>query len=128
LSLLGDLSELTSLSLEDTEIDDEGLAEIAAHQPDLRTLFLSSTKVTSVGLRYLSGMNSLSRLDLAECDIRDSGLTHLETLENLRAVGLDSTRVSESGMHNLSEALFHNAVIQGPHFSLLGGKRFEVVR
>ena len=50
----------------------------------------------------------------------------MHSLENLKAVGLDSTRVSETGMHDLSEALLHRAVIQGPEFNLLGGKRFEV--
>jgi hypothetical protein len=30
-------------------------------------------------------------------------------------------------MERLSEALSHRAVIQGPQFSLLGGKRFDVM-
>ena len=126
LSGLGDLGELTMLSLENTASSNDGLAEVATHQPTLQTLFLSGTKLTDDGLKQLARMQNLSRLDLASCDIHDSGMEHLQSLPSLRAVGLRSTRVSDTGLYDLIEALRHNAVIQGPNFSLLGGKQFDI--
>ncbi|QDV85625.1 protein kinase domain-containing protein [Planctomycetes bacterium TBK1r] len=127
LSRLRSLPSLISLSLENTAIDDEGLATIVELQPNLEKLFLSHTKVTNSGLTCLGRLGDLVCLDLAGCKITDAGLVHLHSLEGLKAVGLKSTRVSRSGMERLSEALSHRAVIQGPQFSLLGGKRFDVM-
>ncbi len=127
LSRLRSLPSLISLSLENTVIDDEGLATIVELQPNLEKLFLSHTKVTDSGLACLGRLGELVCLDLAGCKINDAGLVHLHSLDGLKAVGLKSTRVSRTGMERLSEALSHRAVIQGPQFSLLGGKRFDVM-
>ncbi|PAY17942.1 hypothetical protein CKO51_18180 [Rhodopirellula sp. SM50] len=127
LSRLRSLPSLISLSFENTAIDDEGLATIVELQPNLEKLFLSHTKVTDSGLKCLGRLGELVCLDLAGCKINDAGLVHLQSLEGLKAVGLKSTRVSRTGMERLSEALSHRAVIQGPQFSLLGGKRFDVM-
>ncbi|MDV6032531.1 MAG: protein kinase [Phycisphaera sp. RhM] len=127
LSRLRSLPSLISLSLENTVIDDEGLTTIVELQPNLEKLFLSHTKVTDSGLKCLGRLGDLVCLDLAGCKINDAGLVHLHSLEGLKAIGLKSTRVSRTGMKRLSEALSHRAVIQGPQFSLLGGKRFDVM-
>ncbi|MCS7465702.1 protein kinase [Stieleria sp. ICT_E10.1] len=127
LSRLRSLPSLISLSLENTAIDNEGLATIVELQPNLEKLFLSHTKVTDSGLKCLGRLGELVCLDLAGCKINDAGLVYLHSLDELKAVGLKSTRVSRTGMERLSEALSHRAVIQGPEFSLLGGKRFDVM-
>ncbi|WP_182865432.1 protein kinase domain-containing protein [Rhodopirellula sp. JC639] len=127
LSRLRFLPSLVSLSVENTPIDDEGLAEIVRRQPKLQSLYLAKTKVTDAGLKHLRELRELVRVDLASCKVRDEGLVHLHALENLQAVGLSSTAVSPAGMETLSEVLAHRAVIQGPEFSLLGGKRFDVM-
>lgn len=120
------LPELRSLCLEETGIGNEGLEIIGECQPNLSSLFLSRTKVSDVGLRHLAKLVELVSIDLASCDIHDSGLVYFRGLENLKAVGLRSTGVSGDGVHSLSDALMHRAVIQGPEFNLLGGKRFDV--
>ncbi|QEG02243.1 Serine/threonine-protein kinase PknD [Stieleria maiorica] len=127
LSRLRFLPSLVSLSLENTPIGDEALAEIVRRQPKLQSLYLAKTKVTDAGLEHLRSLTDLVRVDLASCKVNDEGLVHLHSLENLQAVGLNSTAVSPAGMETLSEALSHRAVIQGPEFSLLGGKRFDVM-
>ena len=122
------LPNLLSLSLEHTAIDDEAIEIIARFQPGLRSIFLAGTQVTDLGMKHLVGLQQLVRVDLASCRISDVGIRSLHALENLQAIGLDATQVSSDGMYDLSAASSHAAVIQGPEFSLLGGKRFEVPR
>ena len=123
---LRDLPALESLSLEHTSLDDDGLEIVSNCQPGIQVLFLSGTKITSDGLGSLARMSSLERVDVSGCELDDSALVHLHGLEQLKAIGLGDTRVSEDALIRLSEALGHHAVIQGPEFNLLGGKRFDV--
>ena len=55
---------------------------------DLRTLDLSSTKVTDAGLSHLKGLTNLNTLSLFGTKVTDAGMVHLTGLTNLSKLRL----------------------------------------
>jgi Leucine-rich repeat (LRR) protein len=94
---LSRLSQLTGIDLDDTPIDDEGLAVIAG-LPRLELLSLARTKVTDAGLAHLAGLKSLTNLDLSGTKVTDAGLVHLAGLKQLKSLDLSGTKVTPAGV------------------------------
>ena len=74
LELLGGLSKLSHLSIENAgDIDDDDLRWFAGHE-DLTSLSLGGSRVRGEGLRYLAASPGLSSLSLNDSPFNDDGL------------------------------------------------------
>jgi hypothetical protein len=67
----------------------------------LEAVILTGTRVTGAGLKHLSGMSHLIRLDLAETQVGDEELRHLRQFPRLEWLDLGSTRVTDAGLAHL---------------------------
>src|SRR5262249_30428314 len=63
-----------------------------------RSLALTGTRVTDVGLKHLRPLGSLENLDLGDTPITDAGLRNLATLKNLKFLNLGGTHVTPGGI------------------------------
>ena len=126
---IGGLSQLESLDIRETCIDDAGLVHLE-QLPRLRKLSLYGlNKVTDRGLRHLrplvrlelldlshnrsitdAGLQSIEplqqvrELDLAFCgNITDAGLVHLEGLPSLEWLNLTETKITDAGITSLAK-------------------------
>jgi hypothetical protein len=111
------LPALNDLNLADTEVTDDDLALLAGKP--IRTLDLSGTTITDVGIEQLNGvmwlklartgvsdqglvalsqMRFLRLLDLTETQITDRGMAHLTTLGDLTHLQLAGTRITSAGL------------------------------
>jgi hypothetical protein len=80
-------------------VTDDGLEALATAFPHLASLcLLYCSGVTDHGVRHLSGLGALRRLNLDSRDITDAGLLHLSALRELRHLDLFSARVSDVGL------------------------------
>lgn len=87
---------ITDLSLDSTQIDDEGLAYLA--DLPITTLSLRNTSVTDAGMMHLACLSRLERLELARTGIGDTGLAHLSRISSLQHLDLEETRVGDEGI------------------------------
>lgn len=69
--------------------------------PRLKELCLASTGVTGRGLRQLSNLSNLVKLDLSLTDVTDSGLRELRSATSLHTLTLDHLPISESDIEIL---------------------------
>jgi hypothetical protein len=58
-------------------------------------------RVTDAWLERLSGLTSLQKLDISNCQIQGDGLRHVGTLTGLQALNLTLTPVSDDGLAHL---------------------------
>ena len=75
--------------------------------PRLETLFLTGSRVTSSGLRWLAKMPSLENLSVGSDAIDATGLEHLHHLTQLQTLWLDIPQNDETddALTRLREAL-----------------------
>ncbi len=87
------------------EIDgltDEALVHIGKLS-GLQELNLGDAGVTSAGLKHLSGLKELTRLDLGWTrDVGDAGMPYVVKLKKLEFLGLGGTKVSDAGLPMLA--------------------------
>ena len=62
------------------------------------------THVTDAGLRHLTGLSELRRLDLGDTAVADAGLRHLTGLSELRRLDLSRTEVTAEARRRFVEA------------------------
>ena len=121
-------SSLSSLSLLNTEVTDDGMpvARGAAHPRNLETRFhfgrrswhpggrqpagvvdlsLACTRVTDTGLAYLERAKKLRRLNLQGTAVTDRGAAHLANLTELAELNLTDTAVTEPAAERLRSAI-----------------------
>jgi hypothetical protein len=98
------LSSLKYLSLQQTPIDDAGLAFVRNHDR-LETLNLSNTQIGDAGLAHLAGLKHLKTLHLFSTNITDAGLPELSRLTQLTELGIDRTKITAKGVATLRLAL-----------------------
>jgi hypothetical protein len=67
----------------------------------LQQLYLSNTRITDAGLKYVEGRRELDTLDLEGTQVTDAGLAHLHDLPKLRFLILNSTRITGKGLRHL---------------------------
>jgi hypothetical protein len=96
------LKNLGYLNLSDTDVDDEGL-RLLAGLADLSDLNLSATKVTDRGLPLLLTHQPMWKLVLLNTNVTDSGMNSVAKLKNLECLDLDSTAVTIVGLRVLSK-------------------------
>jgi len=97
LSTIGHLTLLTNLDLNNTPIDDKGLAPIVG-LVGLDTLRLSHTRITDVTLGRLAGMPKLKTLSLDGTEINDRGLAKLIECQSLKTLTVLDTKISGEGL------------------------------
>jgi hypothetical protein len=93
--------ELRRLSVQKAGVTDAGLKQLRGLRK-LETLdLLGCSKITGEGLKHLSRMSSLKRLDLSETQVGDEALRHLRQFPRLEWLDLISTRVTDAGLAHL---------------------------
>ena len=107
-----DLEKVTILVLNNTQITDAGLKEVAKMQT-LRTLRLDRTQITDEGLKDVAKLKKLDSLFLDSTQITDAGLKELAKLQKLEDLNLNDTSVTKAGVAELQKAL-PKCAISGP--------------
>ena len=101
------LKLLKSLDLSGTEVSDVGLRYVAQYLSQLNHLKLSRCwKVTDAGLAQLTSLESLSSLDLSNCKlISNQGLQHLSKCKGIAHLDCTNTSISTDGLKKLIEEI-----------------------
>lgn len=75
--------------------------------PDKYILFviLADTRMTDAGLKHLTGLTKLRRLDVNGTKVTDAGLVHLQGLSQLQELTLSGNKVTAQGVNKLQQAL-----------------------
>jgi hypothetical protein len=76
-----------------------------AQAANLRSLNLSDTKVTDVGVGRLNGLAKLQSLGLSRTQVTDAGLERLKGRTNLKHLGIKGAKVTDGGVNDLQTAL-----------------------
>lgn len=94
------LKLLRSLDLSHTEITDVGLRYIAQYLGQLSDLKLTKCwKVTDAGLAQLSSLENLNKLDLSSCKmVSNQGLMHIIKCKNIIHLDCTNTSVDKEGL------------------------------
>jgi hypothetical protein len=102
LACLRGMPNLKSLDISDTRVTSRGMAELAGLK-SLTTVLLNGVSIDDDSLRHLSGMQALRLLELRNTPIGDAGLVHLAGLRSLRHLVLRGTKVTGRGLESLAE-------------------------
>jgi internalin A len=105
------LKPVVGLSFADCKMFTDGDVQLLRAFPELKTLDLSGTQITSVGLEELNGLNKLTYLSLSNTTIRDAGLKELRHLENLATLDLRGTKITDVGIKELQESLKETKIV-----------------
>lgn len=98
------LKNLRLLGLMANKITGEGLSSL--RELPIEMLVLADTQVDDDGLSHLQGLRNLERLTLTDCPIEGPGLVHLKGRNGLKRLSLSGTRIDD-------EALAHLTQLQG---------------
>ena len=86
------MTRLRVLHLEGTSITGAGLIAFAKMQ-ELEELYLDETRIDDEGLARLRGLKKLRHLSLLDClSVTEAGLAHLTSLDNLKCLVLSEDR------------------------------------
>ena len=103
LMFLTKLSQLESLDLRQTNVDDAALTHLSQLN-SLRILKLEyNQKLTDKGLAHIAGLTQLSELDLAFVPVNDQSIESLTQLKSLTKLYLYGTLISDEGLRRLPE-------------------------
>lgn len=132
MQIIGELKGLTSLSLQNTSVSDDGIAQLAGH-PSLESIQVIEHSpdegeidegLSGSGFGRLAGLSSLRWLDLTIPTIDDEGLAgvaQLQTLERLiigNASGITSAGITTiGGMKGLKKLLISGSGLVGDDFA-----------
>jgi len=109
LEILGGISpqnarKIGTLILRSTNITDRGLTYLNLQNfTSLKKLDLANTEITNAGLAHLEYLTHLEELDLAGTQITNTGLKCLKPLTNLNKLDLASTQISGTGFKYLQD-------------------------
>jgi Leucine-rich repeat (LRR) protein len=101
-SQLGDLSELTDLSLENCGIHADDVIPIST-LPKLEWLNLYRTPLVEKGVNLLSKSKSIALLPIGKAGVTDLGLEYLCKMGQLTYLGLRGNPVTDKGARHLSK-------------------------
>jgi len=71
----------------------------------LEILNLADTKITDAGLKYLKNLKSLKELDLFNTKVTDKGIQELASVKSLTLLMLHGTKVTQKGIDELKKKL-----------------------
>ncbi|MEQ8789809.1 MAG: hypothetical protein RIC55_26180 [Pirellulaceae bacterium] len=83
-----------------SKIEDDDLA-LLRHFPDLVTLSLNGANITDAGMKHVTCLRKLERLDLFHTQVGDAGLEHLATMKSLKWLPMGQTKVTDAGLAHL---------------------------
>ena len=101
-SQLGDLSDLTDLSLENCRIQADDMIPIST-LPKLEWLNLYRTPLGEQGVNLLSKSKSIALLPIGKAGVTDLGLEYLCKMGQLTYLGLRGNPVTDKGAKHLSK-------------------------
>ena len=101
---LAGLTKLEDLDLWATGATDATMKEVVAKFKNLKALSLQQTQVGDEGLAALAGLENLERLDLSETQVTDESVDVLKGLPNLKSLTLKNTAITAGGVAELEEA------------------------
>lgn len=119
------MSKLRHLNMAYTNINDDGLTELAANvpgspPPPLCTLRIDNRSITDDGVRALVGFSaSLMHLDLFLCRVTDAGAADLAKLTKLRSLDVCSGQLTDAGVQLMAGALHNLHYLNIGHNTLL---------
>lgn len=100
---LTDLPNLEELNFDSCLVGDWSIAHLADNDvvPNLISLDLADTELTDLGMVHLEKFKNLKRLSLFYCNISNGGLRHLGKLTSLEVLNLDSREIGDEGLWHL---------------------------
>ena len=101
LSWPAELRKLKWLDVSFTQIDDSLFCSDVGSPWSIVRLTLEETQITDQSLAEISKMASLEELDLSHCQISDEGLTRLRGLSKLRILWLSNTPITNDSFETL---------------------------
>ena len=109
------LKLLRSLDLSHTEVTDVGLRYIAQYLSQLSDLKLTKCwKVTDAGLAQLSSLENLTKLDLSSCKmVSNQGLIHINKCKNIIHLDCTNTSVDKEGLKKIIDGSNEKLKIYG---------------
>lgn len=100
---LKDLPALNYLCLDNTSVDNDGLARFSGSK-SLKSLLLAENKnVTAEGMKVVATMLNLELLYVHGVKIGDEGLAHLTALKKLKYLDLERSGVTDNGVKFLKD-------------------------
>ena len=96
------MSRLQTLFLGDSQVNGEGLRYVPKQ---LLTLYLDRTSFGDEDAKQLSGFFKLQRLGLSGTTITDTGLTGLESLDELDYLSIEDTQIGDDSIDWLGDLL-----------------------
>lgn len=96
---------LTQINLENSQVTDADLNLLATLNgvDHLYSLILRMTRVTDAGLKDVTKLSTLRRLDLGDTKVTDAGIGALAELQELKSLDLGGTPVTGVGLEPLSK-------------------------
>jgi internalin A len=111
LAALRGLSQLETLYLVNTQLDDAGMEHIK-HLTSLKTLQLGHTNITDAGMPALDSLTQLQTLSIANTAVSDAGLVQLRDLRKLSTLILRDTKTTRRGVQELHRMLPEVRVVE----------------
>ena len=84
--------------LKGSKVTDESLKIMCSNELPVKTLDLSDTAITDIGLQSLAGITQLNSLRLNNTAVTDNGIMFLAGLPVLEGLELSGTKVTEAGI------------------------------
>ncbi len=103
LSRLSNLPALEEVNFDSCLVGDWALAHFADNNvvPNLVSLNLADCDLTDSGMPHLPKLKKLKHLSLFYCNISNQGLRHLSGMMSLETLNLDSRDISDDGLYHL---------------------------
>ncbi|MGH9552829.1 MAG: leucine-rich repeat domain-containing protein [Terriglobales bacterium] len=98
ISHIAHLSALEELWMPSADATDQTMTAVIAKLPDLRSLSLEGTMITSANTKVLSKLNKLNFLSLSFTRINDATMKDIENLTDLRSLQLRHTFITTDGV------------------------------
>lgn len=94
---------LTSLSLNSSNLTDDDVKILVSNHPHLKYLSLNENKITSAGASIIAdNLKELEILDLSYNQIDDRGAQALATIRTLKQLDLASNKITDTGVQALN--------------------------
>lgn len=106
------------------DVDLDQALPLVAKLSQVKSVVLSSTKVTDDQLALLSGLSSLVDLQLSDTPITDAGIKHISGLPKLQSLYLSGTKVTSACLSDVAKLTkltglaFDNTAVSGGYDAL----------
>jgi hypothetical protein len=91
---------ITRIYFSGSIVKDEDLS-LLRHFPDVISLSLGGTNIGDAGMRHVTCLKKLERLDLFQSQVGDEGLKQIATMRSLKSLPMGRTKVTDAGLAHL---------------------------